>query len=54
VKSDGEEYTANEGLKRNYVLMDMHCTKNWIYVFPEKELRGLYPNFHFHVSVGGI
>jgi hypothetical protein len=22
-----------------------------IYVFPEKELRGLSPNFHIHVSV---
>jgi hypothetical protein len=25
--------------------------ENPIYVFPEKELRGLSPNFHSHVSV---
>ncbi len=25
--------------------------QNPIYVFPEKELRGLSPNFHIHVSV---
>ncbi len=24
----------------------LHCNKNPIYVFPEKELRGLSPNFH--------
>jgi hypothetical protein len=29
----------------------MHCNKNPIYVFPEKELRSLNPNFHIHVSV---
>ncbi len=28
-----------------------HCNRNPIYVFPEKELRGLSPNFHIHVSV---
>jgi hypothetical protein len=28
-----------------------HCNENPIYVFPEKELRGLSPNFHIHVSV---
>ncbi len=26
----------------------------WIYVFPEKELRGLIPNFHIHVSVSDL
>jgi hypothetical protein len=29
----------------------MHCNENPIYVFPEKELRGLSLNFHIHVSV---
>jgi hypothetical protein len=29
----------------------MHCTEYPIYVFPEKELCGLSPNFHIHVSV---
>ncbi len=28
-----------------------HCKEIWIYVFPEKELRCLNPNFHIHVSV---
>ncbi len=28
-----------------------HCNENPIYVFPEKELCGLIPNFHNHVSV---
>ncbi len=25
-------------------------TENWKQIFPEKELRGLNPNFHIHVS----
>jgi hypothetical protein len=25
-----------------------------MYVFPEKELRGLSPNFHIHVSVSDL
>jgi hypothetical protein len=28
-----------------------HCSENPIYVFPEKKLHGLSPNFHIHVSV---
>jgi hypothetical protein len=28
--------------------------KNPILVFPEKELRGLSPNFHIHVSVSDL
>ncbi len=31
-----------------------HCNENPIYVFPEKELRGLSPNFHIHVSVNDL
>ncbi len=31
-----------------------HCNKNPIYVFPEKELRGLSPNFHINVSVSDL
>ncbi len=27
-----------------------HCNENWIYVFTEKELRGLSPNSYVHVS----
>ncbi len=29
----------------------IHCNENPIYVFPETELRGLSPNFHFHIHV---
>jgi hypothetical protein len=28
--------------------------RNFDYVFPEKELRGLSPNFHIHVSVSDL
>ena len=28
-----------------------YCNENPIYVFPEKELCGLSPNFHIHVPV---
>jgi hypothetical protein len=31
-----------------------HCKEILIYVFPEKELRGLSPNFHIYVSVSGL
>ncbi len=31
--------------------MSEHCKEISIYVFPEKELRGLCPNFYIHVSV---
>jgi hypothetical protein len=33
------------------LLRYVHCNENPIYVFPEKELRDLSPNFHIHVSV---
>jgi hypothetical protein len=29
----------------------VHCNENPIYVFPEKELRGLSPNFFLHIHV---
>jgi len=31
-----------------------HCKENPIFVFPGKELSGLSPNFHSHVSVGDL
>jgi hypothetical protein len=34
--------------------MQRHNTKNSKQIFPEKELRGLSPNFHIHVSVSGL
>jgi hypothetical protein len=32
----------------------LHCKEISIYVFPEKELLGLSPNFHIHVSVSDL
>ncbi len=32
----------------------LHCKEMWIYVFPEKELRGLSPNFHIHESLSNL
>ncbi len=31
-----------------------HCNENQVYVFPEKELCGLSPNYHIHVSVNDL
>jgi hypothetical protein len=31
-----------------------YCNENPIYVFPEKELRGLSHNFHIHLSVSDL
>jgi hypothetical protein len=35
-------------------LVVVHCTENPIYVFPEKELRGISPNSYIHVSVSDL
>ncbi len=32
----------------------LHCKENPIYVFPEKKLRCISPNFHIHVSVSDL
>ncbi len=32
----------------------VHCNENPIYVYPEKELRGLGHKFHIHVSVSNL
>ncbi len=32
----------------------LHFKEILIHVFPEKELRGLSPNFHIHVSVNDL
>jgi hypothetical protein len=34
--------------------MQRHTTENSKQIFPEKELRGLSPNFHIHVSVSDL
>ena len=35
-------------------LLLLHYKEIAIYVFPEKELRGLSPNFHSHVPVSDL
>jgi len=37
-----------------FCLVKLHCNENLINVFPEKELCGLSPNFHIHVSVSEL
>ncbi len=37
-----------------YMTQGPHCKEIWIYIFPEKELRGLSPNFYIHVSVSDL
>jgi hypothetical protein len=39
---------------RKYYFSLTHYKENPILVFPEKELRGLSPNFHIHVSVSDL
>ncbi len=35
-------------------IVSLHCNENSIYVFPEKDLRGLSPKFHIHMSEWAI
>ncbi len=37
-----------------HLLLPPHCKEIPIYVFLEKELRGLSPNFYIHVSVSDL
>ncbi len=49
----GPRHTSTSSLKfkKKPWTESTHCNENPIYVFPEKRLRGLSPNFHIHVSV---
>ncbi len=42
-------------LQQSFILsiptLQRHCTENSNHIFPEMKLRGLVPNFHFHISV---
>jgi len=38
----------------SFINLWVHCNENPIYMFPEKELRGLSPNFDIHVSVSDL
>ena len=39
---------------RIQILIEPHCNENTSYVYPEKELHGLSPNFHILVSVSDL
>ncbi len=39
---------------KNRVRLPLHCKEISIYALPEKELRGLSPNLHIHVSVSDL
>ncbi len=43
---DGKN-SSEEGVGRGQYFF-AHCNENPIYVFPEKELSGISPNFHTH------
>ncbi len=47
-----DKNTSVEGVGRGQFLT--HCNENPIYVFPEKELHGLSPNFRIHVSMSDL
>jgi hypothetical protein len=42
------------GVKECIARIRVHCKEIWIYLFLKKELRGLSPNFHIHVSVSDL
>jgi hypothetical protein len=44
-------FPADKQQRQEKLHVCKHCNENPIYVFPEKELRGLSPNFQIHVSV---
>ncbi len=49
VKKKGfDQYSQRDGMGT------LHCKENWIYVYAEKELRGLSPNSYIHVSVSDL
>jgi hypothetical protein len=49
-----EEEWANLHSICLYIFILKMCNENPLYVFLEKELRGLSPNFHIHVSVSDL
>jgi hypothetical protein len=36
------------------LIFSLHCNENPIFLFPEKEFRGLSSKFHIHVSVSDL
>ncbi len=52
-RPDSRPMCPDPGLYRG-TRREAYCNENLIDVFPEKELRGLSPNFHIHVSVSDL
>jgi hypothetical protein len=46
--------TSTPNGRLSYTASNLHCKEISIYVFPEKEGRGLGTNFHIHVSVSDL
>ncbi len=44
----------NEPCLKKTCRLAKHCKEISLYVFPEKELGGISPNFHIHVSVSDL
>ncbi len=52
--SDDNLVVQHRMLSTSFFKYSEHCNENPIYVFPEKELRGLSPNFQILVSVSDL
>jgi hypothetical protein len=50
----GDGKIANLFLQVRHPALQRHSTENSKQIFPEKQLRGLSPNFHIHVSVSDL
>ncbi len=48
------EFAEIFDVENNTPLYMTTLQRNFDFVFPEKELRGLSPNFHIHVSAGDL
>jgi hypothetical protein len=51
---NGFQPHSNARIFKKHNLSLRHCNGNPIYIFPEKEFRGLSSNFHIHVSVSDL
>jgi hypothetical protein len=49
-----EKTLSGPGKKAQLQTLQRHNTENLKLIFPEKELSGLSPNFHIHMSVSDL
>ncbi len=50
----GTKYSLSDASQIKESTLQRHTTENSKQIFPEKELHGLSPNFHVHVSVSNL